>query len=365
MRLRLSATGSLLLSLVSFSSAAATCSQHVKTAVQVVEGDGIGVACCLQNSNNCTASIIGACEGKDDQWAFCVGADGAHACAISYGTDPGAPCGAYTGPTGATFGMTPVATGYAVPLQNADIEGSLRRNWGRLSTLSDAGLCCSAADVSGAAPCHVGKVPTLEENHCNAGEYEIKCFGTPTHGLCTVFSNETVTTEIGQYYLVNFDADAPKPSATSSSTTTGGTPTPLSGETDAGSHKSGVNAVAIAVPIAIVVLLLLILAAAFIVWRRRRRAGVKDVAPYDSAFTAQGVGASPIAARRVSSATGRTSSVPYVSTAGQTASYHSSHASPPRGGKYLHRAVDPVSDPEAQPPTYSMHSDDQGQVLRS
>lgn len=362
MHLRLSVTGSLVLSLVS-RSLAATCAEHVKTAVQVVEGDGIAVACCQQDANNCTASIIGACEGKDDQWAFCVGAAGAHACAISYGNDTGAPCGAYAGPTGTTFGMTPVATGYAVPLLNADVEGALRRNWARLSTLSDAGLCCSAADVQGAAPCHVGKVPTLEENQCNPGEYELKCFGTPTHGLCTVYNNQTLTSEIGQYYFVNFDADAPRPSSTTASATS----TPPPGETGASSRgKSGVNPVAVAVPIAAVVVLLLIIAAAFLVWRRRLRAGTnRDVAPYDSAFVAQGVGASPLAARRASSATGRTSSAPYVSTAGQTASYHSSHASPPRGGKHLHRGIDQAVDPEAQPPTYSMHSDDHGQLLRT
>ncbi|KZV89125.1 hypothetical protein EXIGLDRAFT_772070 [Exidia glandulosa HHB12029] len=348
--------------------AATTCAAKVEAALKTVKGDGVGVSCCKADEADCQLSVIGACDDVYSTWGWCMGAGTSKACAISYGPDSDAPCGAYSGPTGSTYGLSPVGdgTGYKVSLQSPSIEASLHTNWDRLATLSDVGLCCSSADVAGAAACHVGKVLTLAENPCNAGEYEIKCFGTGTHGLCTAYSNVSATTEIGQYYFVNFDENAPRPSSTStgsnvsftptasyaSSTPTAspsGTPgsstsTPLTPTSS--SDKSSVNVAAIVVPI-ILVLMLLGLGIWFIFWRRRRAAHApltgnsgNAVHPYTAATG--GTGSSPTSAWA--------ESVPMTQIGG------SSNSSGPTD-KYARIQQEqrrPVSPPL---PPYSLHSD--------
>ncbi|KZV96586.1 hypothetical protein EXIGLDRAFT_833542 [Exidia glandulosa HHB12029] len=181
--------------------AATTCAAKVQAALKTVRGDpGIGVSCCRPDEPVCQWSETGDCDAGST-YGWCLSAGSSKACAIAYGPDPDEPCGAYGGPVGKTYGMSPVGTGYKVALQSPAIEAALRANWASVSKLSDVGLCCSYADVHGAAACHVGSILMLSHNPCNPGEYEFKCYGTATHGLCTVYRNVSSTTEMGQYYF--------------------------------------------------------------------------------------------------------------------------------------------------------------------
>ncbi|KZV84332.1 hypothetical protein EXIGLDRAFT_727330, partial [Exidia glandulosa HHB12029] len=217
--------------------AATTCAAKVQAALKTVQGEGIGVSCCKADEPDCQWSVTGDCDaGSTLGW--CMAAGTSKACAIAYGPDPDEPCGAYGGPVGKTYGMSPVGTGYKVPLQSPAIEASLRANWDRVSKLSDVGLCCPPADGAGGA-CHVGEILMLSQNPCNAGEYEFKCYGTGTHGLCSAYRNVSSTTEIGQYYFVNFDDNAPKPVSSVSTLSTASSTPAASGASPTASSPVG------------------------------------------------------------------------------------------------------------------------------
>lgn len=244
--------------------AAPTCDEQVVAALKTVKGGraGVQLSCCTPEQVDCHLIDSGyVCDDVNAIQAWCLSAGTSSACTISYtyvptsgyGAEADTPCGAYAGPVGSTFGMSPVASKYPVPFDSSAIVGALQKSWPQISSLSDKALCCSAVDAVGAAPCHVGNVTALEENHCDQGEYELKCYGEGSHGLCTVFDNVTTsnTTEIGQYYLVNFDDDAPQPAPSSST-----------------SPKLAVILPATVIPIFIVILG----ASTWLVLRRRRRA---------------------------------------------------------------------------------------------
>jgi len=213
-----------------------------------------------------------------------MGAGKAKACVISYSSADDAPCGQFSGTSGATHGASPLGTDYAISLQSTSLQEAIETNWERLSTLSEASLCCASDDAisAGAAGCHMGTVQMMSQNPCNAGEYNIKCYGAATAGLCMVYNNVTDTSDIGQYYVVNLADDVPRPSATGSasqstpssqpSTTSSGTgagaTTPTTPEYPGDEKTSGPNLIAIIVPVVIGVLLI---ALAILFFLRRRR----------------------------------------------------------------------------------------------
>ncbi|KAH7104141.1 hypothetical protein BKA62DRAFT_693674 [Auriculariales sp. MPI-PUGE-AT-0066] len=281
--------GVILLLAVAIARGQTTCSAKVAVALTLVKGDGSSVACCAEDSAHCSLSLTGDCSAAANQpnVIWCLGAGESKSCVLSYSNDTDAPCGSFFGSSGATYGISPVASGYPNSFSNPIIQEALVRNWDHLSVLSEASLCTASDDRLAANPSqpHVGTVTMLSQNPCNTGEFNWKCYGTKTDGLCMVYANTTSTSDTGEYFLVNLDPSAPK-SVSSISSTTGSA---ISSSTSSfsisttSSHSGAVasqtadpgavskgkpNLAAIVVPVVLAVLLLGLL----MLWFLRRRA---------------------------------------------------------------------------------------------
>ncbi|KAH7104142.1 hypothetical protein BKA62DRAFT_693677 [Auriculariales sp. MPI-PUGE-AT-0066] len=273
--------GVILLFVTAVARGQSTCSAKVAAALKLAKGDGSSIACCAKDSANCSLSATGDCPESQPNYVWCLGAGDSKSCALSYSSDTDAPCGGFSGGIGATYGISPIASGYHTSFSNPVVQEALISNWDSLSLLSDASLCTASDDRLAVSPSepHVAKLLTLSQNPCNTGEFNWKCYGTKTNGLCMVYANTTSTSDIGQYYLLNLDPSAPQPISSSASATSPLASSPsthsvvASQTTDPEATSKGKpNLVAIIVPVVVAVLLL----GLFLVWFLRRRAAKRE-----------------------------------------------------------------------------------------
>ena len=182
--------------------AAITCLEAAEAAIAAVPAAQAGIdwPCCSRTTALCRADLD-TCDdgGQFPDFATCFSTSGSIACQITETTSTGAPCGAFTGESGAS-GVTPVADH---DLTFDGLEAVVRANWAALGVDNSRVLCCSPSS----GDCHLDQSDEDLVNPCNRGEYELLCAGSQTQGICSVYANVTQTRELGVYFRVNLATD--------------------------------------------------------------------------------------------------------------------------------------------------------------